>query len=440
MSLKHRLRPQAAVATGFACLTAVGTAALMTPFAAADGHATAPSDALFTAASASCLTGLVTVDTAGHWSVAGKVVILALIQLGGLGFMTLASLAMLLLSGRLGLYARDGAGAEGRGPDYGSVSSVVAATVAFTLIIEAVVAMVLAVRFLVGYGMGPRRAIWEGVFHAVSGFNNAGFALYPDNVAGFAADAWVLLPLAFALIVGGLGFPVLHELLRRPRRFSLTARLTFQGTAVLVPAGALLVGLAEWRGAMAGMAVPEKLLNAFFSGVSPRTAGFNTLDYGAFHPSTLLGTDILMFIGAGSGGTAGGVKLTTAAVLVAAVLAEVRGDRAVALRGRTVPAATLRQALAVLSFGVVLVVGCTTAILFLAPGFTTDQIAFETVSAFATVGLSTGITGELPLPAQLLLVALMFAGRVGPLSLATAMALRTGRRRYDYPEERPFIG
>ncbi|MBV7295877.1 TrkH family potassium uptake protein [Corynebacterium sp. TAE3-ERU12] len=440
MALVRRPRPQAAVAVGFASIILIGTALLMAPFSTAPGHTTSPSDALFTATSAACLTGLVTVDTATHWSHIGQFIIMVLIQLGGLGFMTLASLAILALSGQMGLRARDGASAEGRGVALGSVSAVARATLLFTLVVEVVVAAVLTARFHSAYDMPLASAVWQGVFHSISGFNNAGFALYSDNVIGFVSDAWVLLPLAFALMVGGLGFPVLREVWLRPRRWSLTARLTFIGTAVLVPAGVLLVAFGEWEGAMAGLSFGDKLLNAFFAGVSPRTAGFNALDYAEFHRSTLIGTDILMFIGAGSGGTTGGVKVTTAAVLVAAVIAEVRGDNSVALGGRTVPAAVLRQALSILSFGVLLVVGSTTFILFVAPQFSTDQILFETTSAFATVGLSTGITGVLPLAAQFNIILLMFAGRVGPVALATAMAMRPQVRRYTYPEERPFIG
>lgn len=448
-----------AVALGFLGVIAAGTALLVAPWSSASGTVTPLSDALFTATSATCLTGLITVDTATHWSFAGQAVIMALIQLGGLGFMTMASLLGLLVAGRLGLRRRLGATAEGRGIDLGEVAWVVRATVSFTLAVEIVVAAVLIMRFHSGYGYGWGRAAWEGVFHAISGFNNAGFALYTDNVMGFATDAWVLLPLAFALMIGGIGFPVLLEGARRvrarhdgrpPRRWSLTARFTFIGTAILVAAGTAMVAVGEWNGALAAIggdgpgggapSAPVRLLNAFFAGVSPRTAGFNAVDYADFHPSTLLGTDILMFIGGGSGGTAGGVKITTAAVLIAAIIAEIRGDESAISHGRRLGVRVVRQSLAVLSAALILVVGATMSLLILAPQFTTDQVLFEVISAFATVGLSTGITGQLPVAAQLVLILLMYAGRVGPLALATALAARSRGRLYDYPEERPFIG
>ncbi len=446
-----------AVALGFLGVIAAGTALLSAPWSSVDGSVTPLSDALFTATSATCLTGLITVDTATHWSAAGQVTVMALIQLGGLGFMTMASLLGLIVAGRLGLRQRLGATAEGRGIELGEVAWVVRATVLFTLVVEVLVATVLTLRFRSGYGYGWGRATWEGVFHAISGFNNAGFALYSDNVVGFAADAWVLLPLAFALMIGGLGFPVLLEGARRvrarlenrpQRRWSLTSRYTLLGTAFLVPAGMAMVAFGEWNGALARAGgvdgaeptTPVRLLNAFFAGVSPRTAGFNAVDYAHFHPSTLMGTDILMFIGGGSGGTAGGVKITTAAVLIAAILAEVRGDDSVISHGRVVGRRVVRQSLAVLAAGLALVVGSTMALLFIAPQFSTDQLLFEVISAFATVGLSTGITGDLPVAAQMILIPLMFAGRVGPLALATALAARSRGRLYDYPEERPFIG
>lgn len=443
----------------FATLIVIGTALLMLPISsvAQSKHVGEPVldggtrflDALFTATSASCLTGLVTVDTGTHWSGFGQLVIAMLIQLGGLGFMTIASIFGLFVAGRMGLRRRASATVEGRGVDMGEVSWVVRATVLFTLATEFVVAIFLTLRFWFAYDYPLRRAVWEGIFHSISGFNNAGFALYTDNVIGFNTDAWVLLPLAFALMVGGLGFPVLLELWRhlkarvfgtKPVRWSLTTRFTLKGTVLLVLLGTVMVGLAEWHGALKGLSSPAKALNAFFAGVSPRTAGFNALDYGDFHPSTLLGTDLLMFIGGGSGGTAGGVKITTAAVILAAVIAEIRADSSVAVSNRRIGPSVVRQALAVLAFGVGLVMSSVLIILFLAPQFTTDQIAFEVTSAFATVGLSTGITGSLPAGAQIILILLMFAGRVGPIVLATALASRARTRVFEYPEERPFIG
>lgn len=439
-------RPATAAAIGFLGLIAIGTVILSTPWAAATGRV-AFLDALFTATSASCLTGLITVDTATAWSPFGQGVIMVLIQLGGLGFMTMTCLLSIALGARLGLRRRLGAQAEGRGADLGDVRWIVRATLIFTMVVEAIIFIALALRFHYTYGYDWQRSAWEGLFHAVSSFNNAGFALYSDSVIGFATDALILLPLAFGVIVGGLGFPVLLETYRHftsrqriRRRWSLTARFTWTGTAILIVAGTVLVAASEWQGLLAQFDGPYRLLNAFFAGISPRTAGFNAIDYAHAHPQTLVATDFLMFIGGGSGGTAGGIKITTVAVLLAAIGAEIKGRRTATAHGRSINRRVVRQALSVTAAAVILVLGSTFLILGMAPQFTSDQILFETTSAFGTVGLSTGITAGLPRDAQFILIVLMFAGRVGPLALATTLAGRVTTRLYEYPEERPAIG
>ena len=441
--LRH-LRPASAVALSFFSLIAIGTVLLATPWASA-GAPVAIVDALFTATSAVCLTGLITLDTAQAWTHFGQGVIMVLVQFGGLGIMTIACLLSMVLGARLGLRRRLTAGAEGRG-DLGNVRWVVRATVFFTFAIEAVIFLFLTARFRFDYGYGWGRATWEGLFHSVSSFNNAGFALYTDNVIGFADDGLILLPLAFGLMVGGLGFPVLLETFRRlrtpkclRRRWSLTALFTWVGTGFLIILGVLLM-LTEWNGVLAGFDTPGRFLNAFFAAVSPRTAGFNAIDYADARAQTLLGTDVLMFIGGGSGGTAGGIKITTLAVLLATIGAEVRGRRVVSAHGRAMSRRVIGQALSVTVAALTLVVGAPFVILALSPGFTLDQVLFETTSAFGTVGLSTGITESLPRHAQLVLIVLMFAGRVGPLGLATTLAGRVTNRLYEYPEERPAIG
>lgn len=447
-----------AVGLSFLSVIVGGTILLMMPWAQADGvsltdhGATSPSflDALFTATSATSLTGLITVDTATQWSIGGQIVIVLLIQIGGLGCMTLTSIMGLVFFRRLGLRHRIDASAEQRGLVLGEVTRVVRATVVFTLLIEVLIFMVLALRYHCEYAYSWEAALWHGLFHAVSAFNNAGFALYTDGLISFARDPWILLTLAGALIMGGLGFPVLLEFTRhiqarlnhkQPARWSLTARFTLLGTAILIPLGTLLVACGEWNGALSvDLGWPVRILNAFFAGVSPRTAGFNAVDYAHFSSGTLFGTDLLMIVGGGSGGTAGGVKITTVAVIIAAIVAEVRGDNSVAVAGRTLGRRVIRQALAVLAASISAIIGATFIILFLAPQFTLDQILFEVVSAFGTVGLSTGITAQLPACAQLILIVLMFAGRVGILALVGALTARSHQRLFDYPEERPFIG
>lgn len=449
------LRPAQLTAAGFLALILAGTFLLCLPFASADGSLTSPMEALFTATSATSLTGLVVVDTGSHWSIWGQVIVLALIQTGGFGIMSITSLTGMLLSGRVKLRSRYSTAAEGRPILEGGVRSTLKATLALTLTFEAIVGIILFFRFLTTYGMPLRTAAWEAVFHSISAFNNAGFGLRPDSLISYNHDALILLPLAGALMIGGLGYPTLSELVRRGRerlrarlkgtpvssqRMTVTTRMTLWGTAFLVVSGMFLVAALEWRGFLSEMPTSQKWLNAFFSGVTPRTAGFNSIDYADAHPITLMVTDVYMFIGGGSAGTAGGIKVTTAIVLLAAMWAEFRGRAATTVGHRTVPKSVVRQAMTVAAAGTGAVTLGVAALRIFDPEFTADQVSFEVISAFATSGLSTGITASLSTPSQLVLCLLMFLGRVGPFTLVAALATRNVVRRFDYPTERPFIG
>lgn len=437
-----RRRPGQLVVLGFAAAIAVGTLLLRLP-AASDGREATWLEALFTSTSAVCVTGLIVVDTASHWSTFGLAVILALIQVGGLGIMTLATVLGLLISRRLGLSSRLVAASSTRTVGLGDVRSVLVGVLRVTFVVEAAVAMVLALRFVAAYGEPPGRALWLGVFHSVSAFNNAGFSTYSDSLVGFATDAWVCLPIAASVIVGGIGFPVIFELRRnrRPDRWSLHTRITLLVTAVLIVAGTAFMLVAEWANpaTLGPMSVPGKVLAGFFQGVMPRTAGFNSVDIAAMQDGTWFGTGVLMFIGGGSAGTAGGIKVTTFAVLLYVIWAELRGDPDVNTFDRRIAGTTQRQALSVALISVAAVVGAIVLIALTSP-LPIDRIQYEVISAFATVGLSTGITAELAPGHQLLLVALMFLGRLGPVTLGTALALRERHRLYRHPESAPIVG
>ncbi|WP_449279979.1 TrkH family potassium uptake protein [Lentzea alba] len=437
-SLRH---PARVVVLAFAVATLIGTALLMLPMATESGAGTDPIAALFTVVSAICVTGLVVVDTPTHWSIFGEVVVLALIQVGGFGIMTLASLLTLLVSRRLGLRMQLTAQAETKTLGLGDVRTVVGGVIVVSLVVEAVTAVFLGLRFLIGYGESPARAAYLGIFHAVSAFNNAGFALYTDSMVGFAADPWICLPILFAVIVGGLGFPVIFELVRRRnrKRWSLHTRITVPVYFGLLALGTLAVLVLEWGNTLGKLDVHHKLLAGVFHGVMPRTAGFNSLDVGAMHSSTLLINDVLMFIGGGSAGTAGGIKVTTFALLGFVILAEIRGEPTVHVMNRRLTDQVQRQALTVALLGVGAVMAGTITLLSISP-FPLDDVLFETTSAFGTVGMSTGITAQLPAAGQLVLIALMFIGRLGPITLASALALRDRARRYELPEERPVVG
>ena len=420
----------------------IGTVLLMLPVSRADGSAPFVT-ALFTATSAVCVTGLTTVDTATYWSNTGQAVILALIQVGGFGIMTLASLIALFLARRMGLRTRLTAAAETKSVGLGDVRRVLRGVFIITVVVESTVAVLLTLRFRTIYDDTWGTATWHGVFHAVSAFNNAGFALFSDNLMGFLTDGFILMPISVAVIVGGVGFPVLVEVIRnrRARTWSLHTRLTLLITAALLVGGTFFITLTEWGnpGTLGPLGPAGKLLGGWFHAVQPRTAGFNAWDYGAVTDETLLGTIMLMFVGGGSAGTAGGLKVTTFIVLFFVIVAEVRGDEDVIAFDRRIDHRVVRQATTVALLGVAAVVGGTMLLTQLT-NLPLRDVMFETTSAFATVGLSTGITPAIGDPGQLVLVALMFLGRLGPITLVSALVLRERNRRYRYPEGAPLIG
>jgi trk system potassium uptake protein TrkH len=439
--LKH---PAQTIVVGFALVILAGTALLMLPVARTGPGGTDLVTALFTSTSAVCVTGLVVVDTATHWSVFGEVVILALIQLGGLGIMTFASVVGLLISRRMGLRTRLSAAAETKAVGLADIRKVVTGVVKVSLLFEAVVAVLLWLRFWLAYDEPAGRAAYLGVFHSVSAFNNAGFALWADSLIGFATDPWICVPIAVAVIFGGLGFPVWFELrreLRRPRAWSMHTKMTISVTAALLVLGTVFMTASEWSNpdTLGAFSAPQRVFVGFFHSVMPRTAGFNSLDIAAMSETTLLGTVVLMFIGGGSAGTAGGIKVTTFILLFFVIYAEVRGESRVNAFDRQVDDRVIRQALTVALLSVGAVVGSTLLLMSLT-GLPLGPVLFEATSAFATVGLSTGITYDLPTSADLVLVGLMFLGRLGPITLVSALALRERRRHYELPEGRPIIG
>jgi Trk-type K+ transport system membrane component len=438
-------RPGLVVVLTFAAAIVLLTLALWLPASAEEGRGTTFVQALFTATSAICVTGLAVVDTPAHWSELGEGLIIAGVQFGGLGFMTSASLLGLGAARRLGLRTRILAATETRALGLGDVRRVVRGVAVTSFAVEGILAVVLGLRFWVGYDMPAGRAAYEGLFHAVMAFNNAGFALYPDNLVRYATDPLICLPIAVAVIMGALGFPVLFELRRElssPRTWSLHTKITVSTYALLLVAGTVAIAGFEWHNprTIGPLGVLDKLLVSFFmGGPQTRSAGFNSVDVGAMNETSWLVTDCLMFIGGGSAGMGGGIKVTTFMLLFFAIVAEVRGDPAVSAFGREISGAVVRQALSVALLGVALVVAGTLLVLALS-GLNLDRVLFEVVSAFSTNGLSTGITGVLPPSAQYVLVGLMFAGRLGPITVASALALRESRKLFRLPEERPIVG
>jgi potassium uptake TrkH family protein len=440
-ALRH---PAQLVSLAFALGILAGTGLLMLPVASEGPGGASLLTAAFTSTSALCVTGLIVVDTPVYWSTFGEVVIMGLVQIGGLGIMTLASMLALVVARRLGLRTRLIAQAETGTLDLGDVRRILIGVAAFSFLFELIAAVILALRFALAYDYSAGSAVYRGIFHAVTSFNNAGFALWSDNLMQFVTDGWVSLTISFAIIAGGIGFPVWLELRRelgRPRRWSIHTKITLVMTGLLLVVGFVSVIGFEWSnpGTLGPLSVPGKLLAGFFQGVQPRTAGFNTVDYAQMNDDTLLFQDALMFIGTGSAATGGGIKVTTFALLLLMVWTEIRGDPEVNVFGRRISAAAQRQALSLTLIALLAVASCT-LVLVATSDATVSQSIFESASAFGTVGLSTGITASLPDAAKVALIVLMFLGRVGPHGLGTALVLREQRRRYRYAEGRPIIG
>jgi trk system potassium uptake protein TrkH len=449
--LEAFLSPVRTIPLGLLAVIVIGSALLHTPLAVqseAEGG-TGPEGvpptvvAVFTATSATAVTGLVVVDTPTYWSTFGHVVMLVLFQVGGLGIATLGSLVGLAVLRRFGLSSMLAARQETRGFDLGELRAILPRLLITTAVIEAVVSVALAARFLLHYDEPLPRALWLGLFHGVSAFNNAGFALFSDSLIGFVGDPWIVVPVMTAVILGGLGFPVLVELarFRRPSDWSLHTQLVIATSAVLLVGAAVTLGALEWgnEDTIEGMALPTKLLAIAFMAVTPRSSGFATIDYAGMGEAARFVTDALMFVGAGSAGTSGGIKVGTLAVLALAVYAEARGDTDVHAFGRRIATATVRQALAVLGFSIALT-GVAIVVLLQLGDFDLSDTIFEAVSATAVVGLSTGITPQLSEPAMWFVTGCMFVGRVGPVAVAAAVATKQRRRLYRLPEARPLIG
>lgn len=431
--------------TAYALVSLFFTLLLALPISTSEGQTTSLHDAVFVAVSAVTVTGLVTVNTAEHWSFFGEAVILAAIQVGGLGIVTLAALLAKAVTRQLGvrskLLAQQSLGVDaGR---LGEVGNLLRTVIVTTLTLELILAMFLIPRFII-VEESWTEGLWHGTFYAVSAFNNAGFVSHPDGLAAYTTDLWILVPLMAGVFIGSLGFPV-FVVLRAVgwdiRKWNLHTRLTVSVSLILLVLGAILWGAMEWSNedTIAAMSPGEKILNAIFASVMMRSGGFNLVDTGASNTVTLLTTDALMFAGGGSVSTAGGIKVTTLAILFLAIVAEARGTRNVSIFARTIPEGALRVAISVTFLGATIVlVG--TGMLMVVTDAPMDRILFEVIAGFATCGLSVGLSSELPPAGKYVLAALMFAGRIGPITFASALALRQRDQLYRYPDERPIIG
>ncbi|MGW8282494.1 MAG: TrkH family potassium uptake protein [Gemmatimonadota bacterium] len=425
----------------FAGLILVGTVGLLVLPGLYTGPHLGFVDALFMATSAVCVTGLIVVDTATYFTPLGQAWILLLIQLGGLGIMTIATLIIVALGQRLSRDWEQVAGGDPHALSGMDAASLVRLVIRYTLVIEAVGALGLWLLWRTRLGSG---AVWHAVFHSVSAFCNAGFSTFSDSLSGFRSDAATLVWISALIIVGGLGFVVLADLRRwvvaaKVRRLSLNSRIVLVVTAFLLVGGALLFLLFESHFDLESMGLPDRTVNAWFMSVTARTAGFNTVDYATATNASLLLTLGLMLVGGSPGSTAGGLKTTTVAVLLLLLWSRLRGRQQTSVFGRTIPPDTAERSAGIVIGSILLLGVCVFVLLTTEYPLETElnrarflSLVFEAHSAFGTVGLSMGATPDLTGAGRLVIVFLMFVGRVGPLAIASSMAMPRGRRPLDY--------
>ena len=440
----------------FASLILIFTLLFSLPIATTSGKGAPLVDALFTAVSVICVTGLSTVDMATYWSPFGHVLVFLGVEIGGIGVLTLASILGLVISRRLGLRQKllaagdanplrihKGPIAEGQAVRLGETGSLLLTVAVSALVIEAVVALLLFPRMLIE-GVPVLDAAWQSIYLSAMAFTNTGFLPTAEGLTPYVGDAWFLSVLMLGVVLGAIGFPVIYVLsrnLRHPRRWSLHVKLTILTFGLLLVLGALAYFLLEFNNprTLGAMDPGQRVLQSFFLSSMARSGGFSTIDVSQLDGSSLLVTDMLMFIGGGSASTAGGIKVTTLAILFLAAFAEARGHNDMEAYERRIPGDVLRLGVSVVLWGAT-TVAASCIIILLMTDSTLDYVLFDVISAFATCGLTTGFTASTTDSAQYVLAATMFFGRIGTVTLAAALAASQHPRMFRRPEERPIVG
>lgn len=440
------LSPSQILVLGFASLIFIGAILLNLPIASRDGQSIGFINAFFTATSSVCVTGLVVVDTGTHWSVFGQTVILLLIQIGGLGIMTMATLFALLLGKKINLRERL---VMQEALNQFSISGIVRLTkyIFFTtLIIEGLGAVLLSIKFIPLYGMP--KGLGFSIFHAISAFCNAGFDLIGNfrSLTPFANDFLINGTMWFLIIAGGLGYTVILDILqqRKFKEFSLHSKMVIVLTVTLLIMGFATTLILEFSNpeTLGKYTVKGKILTSIFQSVTSRTAGFNTLPIDQLTMASIFFTMILMFIGGSPAGTAGGIKTTTIGVLVWSIISDIRGKEDTEIFERRIPVEIINRALAVVGIAFIWVIIVTMILSITEDGHSFMELFFEATSAFGTVGLSLGITSELSYMGRIVVAITMFAGRVGPLTFALALARKHRKKNLQirYPEGKIIVG
>ena len=449
---KFKLTPIRTVFVSFALVILAGAILLMMPFSSRTHTVTDPITALFTATTATCVTGLVVVDTYNFWSPIGQLIILLLIQVGGLGYMTIATFVLLGLRRRIALKERAVLKEGLNVPNLRKIVSFSQVVFYVVLIVEGLGAILLFTKFVKIFPLG--RAIWASIFHSVSAFCNAGFDVMGnfESLTSFVNNPLVNIVIMSLIVIGGIGFIVIREILEyirtkangeMPKKLSLHTKIVLRTTLTLILVGALFIFVIEYFNpkTLGKLPLSGKILASFFQAVTPRTAGFNTIDIGSMNQTSIMLTIVLMLIGGSPGGTAGGIKTTTFTIILFLLFGAYQEGSPVVISGRRIPSSTIRKALIIFGLSV-FIVFTSTFLILLNQGseFSLMQVLFEATSAFGTVGLTTGITPKLSNFSRLVIIATMFLGRVGPLTVMMSLGTRKKYATPRFPEEDVAVG
>lgn len=466
----NKMRPVRLLSLGYLITIMLGTFLLMLPIATKDGQASTNIwenlvDCLFTATSATCVTGLIPFDTFTHWTMFGQIVILCLIQIGGLGFMTIITLVFMLLRRNLSLYNRTIMMQSAGSYNISEVTKLIKRIIIGTIIFESVGAIILFLAFWLGDGREVGESIYYGIFHSISAFCNAGFDIIGSSSPGgslvdYQSNPVVLITIMALIVIGGSGFIVWSDLIDSKfkfRKLQMHSKIVLVATSILIVLPAILFFVFEFtsfgnEGHYKDLPLFDKILNSFFLSISPRTAGFASLDLTELTPSGQLLTIILMFIGGNSGSTAGGVKVTTFVVVIANLIASARGNDKVVMFKRKVPTTVVKQSGALFVVYLIMILLATMAICSFEPElmknatgqvvpiFSFQNVLFEVVSAIGTVGLSLGVSAYASIGTQLILTFLMYTGRLGALALFSVFVNKKNEYLLEEPKGKIMVG
>lgn len=448
---KRALNPVQILSIGFAAVILTGGLILSLPISSQSGEFTNFLDSVFTATSAVCVTGLVTIDTGSHWNYFGKTIIAILIELGGLGFMSVTTLVALVIGKKITLKERLVMQEAYNAQNLQGIIRLVRYILIFTFGVQVTAALVLMTQFIPEFGFG--KGIYYGIWHSISAFCNAGFDLFGNDITGKYqsltlrnTNKIVMLTVGNLIVVGGLGFSVWLELWnnrKKPKmlkRLSLHAKVVLLLTGILIFGGALVFLMLEWNYTLTGMTFGDKLINAWFASITPRTAGFNSVNTTDMAPASRFITMLLMFIGGSPGSTAGGIKTTTFGIVIFTIFCVLKGREDTELFGKRLSKGTVYKAIAVFSIGLTLILFDVIILSITESGASLEHIMYEVFSAFGTVGLTLGITPGLTSIGKVVILLTMYLGRVGPMTVMLALANIKAPAAIKYPEDNLLIG